>query len=398
MGLIKETNAQYYAGEQVQVGNGTATNTIIWPSSMTPLIWDSAATNITSIDNFKVYVDNVEQTKAVLPANGYSLASTTTAGAVTQTIVLTSAVNIPSTSVISVRLIQKSIWDNYGSYSYTSLVDIVNNFIVAYVGMDKIIPRAKRSDVVFHAKRGLQEFSYDTLKSVNSQELTVPPSLSLPIPQDYVNYVQLSRVDASGVKHIIYPTTLTSNPTQPLIQDASGQPTQGSFGNNLESLQSITDARWAKNNNFDITGQLTNSQINNFASVDNFDWWKMAYGQRYGLEPEVSQKNGWFTINEREGKFSFSSGLANNLIILEYISDGLAYDMDTKIPKMAEEALYMHIAYSILSTKSNVQEYIVQRFKKDRRAQLRNAKIRLSNIKLEEFTQVMRGKSKWIKH
>ena len=347
MGLIKETNAQYYAGEQVQVGNGTATNTIIWPSSMTPLIWDSAATNITSIDNFKVYVDNVEQTKAVLPANGYSLASTTTAGAVTQTIVLTSAVNIPSTSVISVRLIQKSIWDNYGSYSYTSLVDIVNNFIVAYVGMDKIIPRAKRSDVVFHAKRGLQEFSYDTLKSVNSQELTVPPSLSLPIPQDYVNYVQLSRVDASGVKHIIYPTTLTSNPTQPLIQDASGQPTQGSFGNNLESLQSITDARWAKNNNFDITGQLTSSQINNFASVDNFDWWKMAYGQRYGLEPEVSQKNGWFTINEREGKFSFSSGLANNLIILEYISDGLAYDMDTKIPKMAEEALYMHIAYSI---------------------------------------------------
>ena len=398
MGLIKETNAQYYAGEQVQVGNGTATNTIIWPSSMTPLIWDSAATNITSIDNFKVYVDNVEQTKAVLPANGYSLASTTTAGVVTQTIVLTSAVNIPSTSVISVRLIQKSIWDNYGSYSYTSLVDIVNNFIVAYVGMDKIIPRAKRSDVVFHAKRGLQEFSYDTLKSVNSQELTVPPSLSLPIPQDYVNYVQLSRVDASGVKHIIYPTTLTSNPTQPLIQDASGQPTQGSFGNNLESLQSITDARWAKNNNFDITGQLTSSQINNFASVDNFDWWKMAYGQRYGLEPEVSQKNGWFTINEREGKFSFSSGLANNLIILEYISDGLAYDMDTKIPKMAEEALYMHIAYSILSTKSNVQEYIVQRFKKDRRAQLRNAKIRLSNIKLEEFTQVMRGKSKWIKH
>ena len=72
--------------------------------------------------------------------------------------------------------------------------------------------------------------------------------------------------------------------------------------------------------------------------------------------------------------------------------------MDSKIPKMAEEALYMHIAYSILAGRSNVQEYIVQRYKKERRAQLRNAKIRLSNIKLEEFTQVMRGKSKWIKH
>ena len=397
MGLIKETNAQYYTGEQVQVGNGTGTNTIIWPSSMTPLVWDNSATNITSIDNFKVYVDNIEQVKATAPANGYSLTTTMTLGVKVQSIVLTSAVNVPSTSVISVRLIQKSIWDNYGSYSYTSLKDVINNFMVAYVGMDKLIPRVKRSDVIFHAKRGLQEFSYDTLKSVNSQELTIPPSLSLPIPQDYVNYVQLSWVDNSGVKHIIYPTTLTSNPTQPLLQDYSGQPTQDVFGENLESMQSITDTKWNGNDNLNITGQITDEVFQN-SSVYDWSWWKMAFGQRYGLEPEVSQKNGWFTINEREGKFSFSSGLANRLIILEYISDGLAYDLNSKIPKMAEEALYMHIAYSILAGKANVQEYIVQRFKKDRRAQLRNAKIRLSNIKLEEFTQVMRGKSKWIKH
>ena len=397
MGLIKETNAQYYTGEQVQVGNGTGTNTIIWPSSMTPLVWDNSATNITSIDNFKVYVDNIEQVKATAPANGYSLTTTITLGVKVQSIVLTSAVNIPSTSVISVRLIQKSTWDNYGSYSYTSLKDVINNFMVAYVGMDKLIPRVKRSDVIFHAKRGLQEFSYDTLKSVNSQELTIPPSLSLPIPQDYVNYVQLSWVDNSGVKHIIYPTTLTSNPTQPLLQDYSGQPTQDVFGENLESMQSITDTKWNGNDNLNITGQITDEVFQN-SSVYDWSWWKMAFGQRYGLEPEVSQKNGWFTINEREGKFSFSSGLANRLIILEYISDGLAYDLNSKIPKMAEEALYMHIAYSILAGKANVQEYIVQRFKKDRRAQLRNAKIRLSNIKLEEFTQVMRGKSKWIKH
>jgi hypothetical protein len=96
--------------------------------------------------------------------------------------------------------------------------------------------------------------------------------------------------------------------------------------------------------------------------------------------------------------FNFSSNLAGQLIILEYISDGLAYEQDTKIPKFAEEALYMHIAYGILSTRSNVPEYIVQRFRRRRSAELRNAKIRLSNIKLEEFTQLMRGKSKWIKH
>jgi len=29
---------------------------------------------------------------------------------------------------------------------------------------------------------------------------------------------------------------------------------------------------------------------------------------------------------------------------------------------------------------------------------MRNAKIRLSNMKLPEMTQIFRGKSKWIKH
>ena len=65
---------------------------------------------------------------------------------------------------------------------------------------------------------------------------------------------------------------------------------------------------------------------------------------------------------------------------------------------MAEEAMYSHIVYSILSTRRNIPEYVVQRWKKQRSSTLRNTKIRLSNIKLGEFTQVMRGKSKWIKH
>ena len=83
---------------------------------------------------------------------------------------------------------------------------------------------------------------------------------------------------------------------------------------------------------------------------------------------------------------------------MEYISDGNAYDLDARIPKMAEEALYAHIIYSILSTSVGVQEYIVQRFKKERSAKLRNAKIRLSNIKLNEIVQVFRNQSKWIKY
>jgi len=60
--------------------------------------------------------------------------------------------------------------------------------------------------------------------------------------------------------------------------------------------------------------------------------------------------------------------------------------------------MYKCIAYAIISTRANVPEYIVQRFRKERFAETRKAKLRLSNIKLEEITQVLRGKSKQIKH
>jgi hypothetical protein len=278
--------------------------------------------------------------------------------------------------------------NNYGSYIYISLDDIINNFIVAYVGAGKLISSAKRTDIMFHAKRGMQEFSYDTLKVIKSQELTIPPSLSIIIPQDYVNYVKCSWVDDAGAKHIIYPTRVTSNPTELPIQDNTGEPTQDQNGSNLLSQQSLTEERWQ-----------SQDQTNNWRPDDyKHPFNEGLIGQRYGLQPEEAQVNGKFTINERTGTFSFSSDLAGKLIILEYISDGLAFDLDMKLPKMAEQAMYMHIAYSILSGRANVPEYIVNRFKKDRSSALRTAKIRLSNIKIEEIAQVFRNKSKWIKH
>ncbi len=278
--------------------------------------------------------------------------------------------------------------NNYGSYIYISLDDIINNFIVAYIGAGKLIPSAKRTDIMFHAKRGLQEFSYDTLKVIKSQELTIPPSLSIIIPQDYVNYVKCSWVDDAGAKHIIYPTRVTSNPTELPIQDNTGEPTQDQTGANLLSQQSLTEERW-KNRSL-----TTDFQPDDYRYPFN----EGLIGQRYGLQPEEAQVNGMFTINERTGTFSFSSDLAGKLIILEYISDGLAVDLDMKLPKMAEQAMYMHIAYSILSGRAGVPEYVVNRFKRDRSSALRNAKIRLSNIKIEEIAQVFRNKSKWIKH
>ena len=292
-----------------------------------------------------------------------------------------------------------TVEDNYGGYAYTSLEDVITNFMIGYVGAGKLIPSAKTTDVMFFAKRGLQEFSYDTLKSIRSQELNIPANLSVPIPQDYVNYVNMSWIDSQGVKHIIYPTTLTSNPYSVPAQDNEGIAMQGNDAQNLE-FSSLTETRWSSNNLDEVnraqsneTGLLLSEGLGYGSMTGN-----NLIGQRYGLQPETAQVNGWFTINERSGKMSFSSDLADRLIILEYISDGLGYDADMKIPKLAEEALYAHISHAILSTRINQPEYVIQRLKRERSAKLRNAKIRLSNIKLNEFVQIARGKSKWIKY
>jgi|9_EtaG_2_1085328.scaffolds.fasta_scaffold01334_2 hypothetical protein len=395
MAQVTQTNEQYYASSQVftqpnpvvtQVFNwtgGTDQSGAGYNSIGVDLI---AAVAGVSVTNFKVLKNNVELTFATqytVSGNSVTLIGT--------------GVSVPG-DVIKILLTDTKTgqWDNHDTYSTITINDIISNFQVAYVGAGKLIPSVKRTDLMFHAKRGLQEFSYDTLKSTKSQELTIPASLSLLIPQDYVNYVSFFRVDSLGVQRPIYPTNLLhQSPQQVPVQDTNGIPTQDDASDNLEGT-SLSNSRWADANDYKISGAYSNQMYNE--GVYDWGWEKVAYGQRYGLNPETSQNNGWFNINYREGKIMFSSNLANELIIFNYISDGLAADGDMRISKMAEEALYMHMLHAVLSTKANIPEYIVRRYKIERRAALRNAKIRLSNIKLQEFVQVMRGKSKWIKH
>jgi hypothetical protein len=111
---------------------------------------------------------------------------------------------------------------NLGNYQFISLDDIITQFQIAYVGEGKIIPKIKRADVAFHAQRALAELSFDTFKSIKSQQIELPPTLVMPLPHDYVNYTKLSWVDSSGIKHPLYSTNSTSNPFQ-IRQEDNGE-------------------------------------------------------------------------------------------------------------------------------------------------------------------------------
>ena len=346
-GLITENNRQYYAGAQSFLS--TANQTVFGPTTFdTNLVFGSynpVEPNY-SLNNYKLYTAAPGDLVYTEYTANYSITDnkiTFATGLALNTAVAVQLKSQTGGSYGNKDAVGNTVEENWGSYSYTKLNDVISNFMVAYVGTGKIISDVKRTDVVFFAKRAMQEFSYDTLKSIKSQELSIPETLSLTIPQDYVNYVQLSWVDSSGVKHIIYPTRVTSNPSELPIQDNTGQPTQDQAGTNLLSQQSLTEERWQ-----------SQDQTNNWRPDDyKYPLNKGIIGQRYGLQPEEAQVNGKFTINERTGSFSFSSDLAGRLIILEYVSDGLAVDLDMKLPKMAEQAMYMHILTLLYKTTSD---------------------------------------------
>ena len=287
------------------------------------------------------------------------------------------------------------VWDsndeNYGNYQFTSIKDIVNNFIIAYVGESKIIGKVKRTDVAFHAQRAIQEFSYDVLPSVKAQEIEIGPSLNFVLPIDYVNYVKVTWMDGRGIERTVYPARKTSNPGQPILQDNNAEYLFDEQNReNLLAEDSTTKTTFQTNRS---NGQSSLNNIDN-SDTPNVDH----FGQRYGLTPEYAQSNGVFYIDQTKGIINFDSSFVNRIVTLKYISDGLGDDEELTVHKFAEESLYKYIAHAILATRTNVPEYLVMRFKKEAASARRNTKLRLSNIKIEEIAQVMRNKSKIIKH
>jgi hypothetical protein len=415
--------------------------------------------------------------------------------------------------------------NDFGNYQFVSLDDIITQFQIAYVGEGKIIPKIKRTDVAFHAQRALQELSFDTFKSFKAQEIVVPATLQMILPQDYVNYTKVSWVDSAGIKHLLYPMSKTSNPPS-IVQDATNgiyspivsgfnqgfttDETNITYGtgiskntttnqvdftaaaqNNKLNWDNVSDVEAGKsytltytvsnipyidpatiladipsiqprmidafNNYIDFAERLENGtytetidfvagntlaqasrfyfevnsttaftgSISDIVLVESTDaplnsesatwsnyksgtpsenqddyidgtYWPMN-GSRYGLDPQHAQANGSFYIDNNSGKIHFSSNISGKTVVLDYISDGLGTDEEMQVHKFAEEAMYKCIVHAIMSTSSFGQQ-LVPRLTKERFAAVRKAKLRLSNIKLEEITQVLRGKSKQIKH
>jgi len=375
MGLLGTTTAQqYYTSKQKFITTNAQASSGDYVLTVSDLPANEGA--------FIVFVNGTEVGRDTYT---YPKASTT------NTINFTS--NLPTEgSEVIVEFTDRSL----GDYRYIKLADIVNNFIIAYVGNGRLIPQADRSEVLFHAKRGIQEFAYDISRLEKIQEVEVGPDLTIPMPQDYISYISLSWIDTSGLEHPIFPANFTSRPSESIAQDDNYNYLFSNQEDTLTVTPSVSETRFK---DFDLnlySGNTSNTDYYLFTHyVSNRVYNRSG---RFGLDPARANFNGVFIVDEVNGQFGFSNELNGRVITIKYVSDGLATDAEMKVHKMAEDALYKYIVFNILSTRANIPEYVVNRYRKERRAAMRNAKLRLSNINIKELTQTMKGKSKHIKH
>jgi hypothetical protein len=288
---------------------------------------------------------------------------------------------------------------NWGSYQYVNLYDIVNNFMLMYAGNHSLINNEERFKVLFHAKRAIQELNYDAFKEIKVLELNVTDNLRFVLPPDYVNWVRISMYKDG----VLYPLseniqTITSDA---YLQDNTGRILFDINGNILKPQFSNIDYDRITGTKKSIYLDQNNSQFNGMPgyNVDGAWYFDFEVGARFGLNTETANANPTFTINKKAGVINFSSSIGKNLVILEYVSDGMENGDDSKVSvnKLFEDYVYAAIEYAILSSKLGVQEYIIARLRKRRGALLRNAKIRMSNIHPGRLLMNMRGKDKWLK-
>lgn len=282
---------------------------------------------------------------------------------------------------------------NWGSYQYVSLADMVNNFILMYVGNDKLINNVDRWTILFHAKRAIQELNYDALKNIKVLEFEMGDNLKLVMPPDYINYVRISML-RSGVLLQLSENRSVMDATA-YLQDNQGDIVFDSNGNVVVG-QSKLDILNQEQYLYTGTGPYNGSYGWNYDGN-----WYFGYniGGRFGLDPTEANSNPKFTINKAAGVINFSSGVRNSFIVLEYISDGMENGDDSLITvnKLAEDYIYNYLKWALLSNKYGVQEYIINRVRKEKTASLRNTKIRLSNLHPARLLMSLRGKDKWIK-
>lgn len=283
---------------------------------------------------------------------------------------------------------------NWGSYQYISLEDIVKNFMMFHTGNLSLVNNEPRHKIIHFAKSAIRELNYDAFKEIKALELNVCEGLRYILPPDYVNWVRISWLKNGVLIELDQNTqAMTSNA---YLQDNDCNILFDVDGNALSPEMSQLDIDR-------IQGTTRQTYVNPGHLYDGTSGYyydgRWYFGGYFSLDTAKANGNPKFRIDNKTGVINFDSNMSDELVVLEYVSDGMEGGDDTSISvnKMFEKYLYASIKFDVLNDKVGVQEYIVRRSQKDRTALLRNAKIRVGDMHPGKLLMAFRGQDKIIK-
>lgn len=287
---------------------------------------------------------------------------------------------------------------DFGYYQRTNLQTMIDNFMIGYIGTGKVLGMVPRHEVAFWMQRAIQEFSYDIFHSEKRLEFELGPTLSVVLPSDYVNYVEVNRTTTDGRELKLIPNPRT-RATQGVVQDENYEPVTDQQSGEIV----ITDGETLKRfgDNTQISQQISRDYYYENYDGDFSDNYYTYYGRRFGLTPSDATTNGTFIVDNSKGILHFDAiSQQDDIVTLTYISDGIGANNDLEdvyVPKLAEDAVY-YFALSRLTELRTDTIQVAPLYKKQAKAKMQNAKIRLMNLRPEEMANTFRNKSKWIKH
>ncbi|WP_430611498.1 hypothetical protein [Flavobacterium sp. JP2137] len=260
--------------------------------------------------------------------------------------------------------------NQHGNYQYVSLKEIIDNMLFEATDDDSYLKNIKRFRLFHYALQAIKEANKSTANDILAFEITVPDNLVVIVPQDYVNYVRVSVVvlDASNGGFYLQPLDINENISTAVgyLQDHKGEILFDENG-----------------------GILTADSLNGYAKP--YKKYSIPSGCS-GSTAKTSQlsKYGQFKVDERAGKFLFSSDLTDKEVVIEYVSDGLQAGLreeEITVHKYLQKAIEDFIYHACIERKRNVPANEKLRASNLYKSSLHKAKMARANFDLMQIAK-----------
>ncbi len=268
----------------------------------------------------------------------------------------------------------------HGSYQYLTLKKVVDDMNLERFDDDSILKNTSRYTILNHTKNGIKKLNKKLFNDVRAIEITVPESLSIVLPHNFVDYVRVSAVlyDENDDTYRLRPININNNMS---IADGYLQDHEG------EIL-------------FDDDGYILLADSSNIYNRPHkkYDFDDGAMGGYFEKDTSKLSKFGEFVINERLGLMTFSSDLYDREIVLEYLTDGLEFDTygddQIRVHKSVVEPLKDWVYYCCVRYKRNIPQNEKTAALLRYKTTLHESNISRANFDLLQIERALRVKSK----